>query len=61
MNKNISRIIGLLTLVIAIGFIVFALSHPEMSFPWDNRVTWVLYGFYSLVTAVLLIAPQRNK
>jgi len=61
MNKKISRIIGLVMVVIAIVFVVFALNHPEMSFPWSNTVTWVLYGLYTIVTAVLLIAPTKKK
>lgn len=61
MKKNFSRIIGFLMAVIAIAFVVFALNHPEMSFPWSNMVTWVLYGLYALVTAVLLIAPAKKK
>ena len=60
-NKNISKIIGLVMIVIAIGFVAFALNHPKMSFPWGNTITWVLYGFYSLVTAVLVIAPIKKK
>ena len=47
--------------VIAIVFVVFVLNHPEMSFPWSNTVTWVLYGLYTIVTAVLLIAPTKKK
>ena len=31
MKKRISRILGLIMLIIAIAFIVFALNHPEMS------------------------------
>ena len=61
MNKIISRIIGLVMVVIAIVFVVFALNHPEMSFPWNNTITWVLYGLYAIVTAVLLIAPTKKK
>ena len=61
MTKKISRIIGSIMLVIAIAFVVFALNHPEMSFPWSNTITWVLYGLYTLVTAVLLIAPAKKK
>ena len=61
MNKKISRIIGLVMVVIAIVFVVFALNHPEMSFPWNNTITWVLYGLYAIVTAVLLIAPTKKK
>ena len=61
MKKSTSRIIGLLMLIIAVIFIMFALNHPEMSFPWNNTITWLLYGLYFLVTVVLLIAPKMKK
>ena len=61
MKKNVARIIGLVMAVIAIAFVVFALNHPEMSFPWSNTVTWVLYGLYAIVTVVLLTAPTKKK
>ena len=61
MKKSTSRIIGLLMLIIAVIFIMFALNHPEMSFPWNNTITWLLYGLYVLVTVVLLIAPKMKK
>ena len=60
MSKKISRIIGSIMLVIAIAFVVFALNHPEMSFPWSNTITWVLYGLYAIVTVVLLVAPTKK-
>ena len=60
-KKSISRIIGLTMLIIAIVFIMFALNHPEKSFPWSNTITWLLYGVYFLVTVVLLIAPKMKK
>ena len=60
MTKKISRIIGSIMLVIAIAFVVFALKHPEMSFPWSNTITWVLYGLYAIVTVVLLVAPTKK-
>ena len=61
MKKSISRIIGLIMLIIAVAFILFALNHPEMSFPWNNTITWLLYGLYFLVTVVLLITPKMKK
>ena len=61
MNKSISRIIGVIMLIVAFVFIMFALNHPEMSFPWNNTITWLLYGLYVLVTVVLLIAPKLKK
>ena len=42
MKKSISRIIGVIMLIVAIVFIVFALNHPEKSFPWNNTITWLL-------------------
>ena len=61
MKKNISRIIGVIMLIVAIVFIVLALNHPAKSFPWNNTITWLLYGIYFLVTVVLLIAPKMKK
>lgn len=61
MKKSISRIIGVIMLIVAIVFIVFALNHPEKSFPWNNTITWLLYGIYFLVTVVLLIAPKMKS
>ena len=61
MKKNISRIIGVIMLIVAIVFIMFALNHPEKSFPWNNTITWLLYGVYVLVTVVLLIDPKMKK
>ena len=61
MKKSISRIIGWIMLIIAIVFIICALNHPEKSFPWNNTITWLLYGLYFLVTVVLLIAPKMKK
>ena len=61
MKKSISRIIGVIMLIVAIVFIVFALNHPEKSFPWNNTITWLLYGLYILVTVMLLIEPKTKK
>ena len=51
----------MIMLIVAIAFIIFALNHPEKSFPWSNRITWLLYGVYFLVTIVLLIAPKMKR
>ena len=61
MKKSTSRIVGLVMLIIAVAFIVFALNHPEMSFPWNNTITWLLYGLYVLVIVALFIAPKMKK
>ena len=59
--KITTKVIGLLMILIAIVFVIFALGHPEMSFPWSNTITYTLYGLYTLVTVVLLIVPRKKK
>ena len=44
MKKSTSRIVGLVMLIIAVAFIVFALNHPEMSFPWNNSCSTAAIG-----------------
>ena len=61
MTKKTSRTIGIFMLVVAIAFLIFAFSHPEMSFPWSNTVTYVLYGVYCLVMLTMFIAPFKRK
>ena len=46
MKIKTSIIIGVTMLIIAIGFVAFAMSHPELSFPWSQRITFMLYGAY---------------
>ena len=61
MTKKTSRIIGIVMLVFAIAFIIFAFSHPEMSFPWSNTITYLLYGVYLIVMVVMFVAPFKKK
>ena len=44
----------------AVLFVVFALNHPEMSFPWSNGITYTVYGIYVIATVVLFIAPWKK-
>lgn len=46
MKKKNSLRIGIILLVIAICFFGYVLNHPEASFPWSNKVTFVFYGCY---------------
>ena len=46
MKSRTSVIIGMVMLIIAGGFVAFAMQHPELSFPWSQRITFMLYGVY---------------
>ncbi len=61
MTKRASRKLGLLLLVLAVCFVVYALGHPTGSFPWSNSVTYGIYLGYLLVTAAFLWAPFGKK
>ena len=51
--KN-TKIIGIIMLIVACLFIIYAFNHPEASFPWSNQMTDILYGGYLLVMVILL-------
>lgn len=61
MTKKISRIIGLIMLLVAIVFLVFAMGHPEMSFPWSNTITYILYIVYLGAMVTFFVAPFKKK
>ena len=46
---------------IAIGFIIYALGHPEMSFPWSMQITRIFYGLYVDAVVVLFILAFWKK
>lgn len=39
--------------VAAVGFVIYAVGHLEMSFPWSIQITHILYGLYA--DAVILL------
>ena len=60
MSKKVSRIIGAVMLAAAVIFVIIALTHPEMSFPFSNAVTYCIYAVYAALTVLLLIAPFKK-
>ena len=61
MTKKISRIVAMILLAGAVCFLIFALGHPEMSFPWSNSITYALYALYILLVILFTIAPFKKK
>ena len=46
MKRKTSLAIGAVLTVIAVCFASYAAGHPEASFPWSNRITFMSYGVY---------------
>lgn len=61
MRKKTSWTIGLIMLIVAIAFVIFALTHPTASFPWSNTITYILYIVYFIGVIVFLLSPFRKK
>jgi len=57
MRKTINEflITGISMLSVFVGFIIYALSHPEASFPWNNAITYALYIIWLTGMAVCFI------
>lgn len=61
MKRNGAKTAGMIMIAIAVVFVIYALNHPEISFPWSNIITWILYAFYAIIAAVLIIYPSKKK
>ena len=59
--KIVFKVMGISMSILGAAFIFFALFHPEMSFPWSNAISYLIYGFYLAVAVLLLIAPVNKK
>ena len=55
MKRNTSLTIGAVLTVIVVCFVIYAAGHPETSFPWGNRITFMLYGAYVWLLMKFLI------
>jgi len=60
MNKMVSRIIGSTMMFGAVGFLVFALTHPEASLPYDLKTTYAIYATYLATGVFFLVAPFKE-
>lgn len=47
--------------IAAIGFVIFAAGHPELSFPWAGWITGILYGLYADAVVLLFILAFCRK
>ena len=45
----------------AVGFVIYALGHPELSFPWSVQITHILYGLYVDAVILLLVLAFWKK
>ena len=58
MRKNRKYLkIGLSMILIGIIFIIYALKHPEASFPWSNNITYIIYMTY-LVLVIYFVSKK---
>ncbi len=60
-NKKSFYIPGGVLCLIAAVFIAFALTHPELSFPWPNWVSYTLYAMYAVYTVLVFCMPKLKK
>ena len=47
--------------VAAIGFVIYAAGHPELSFPWSVQITHILYGLYADAGVLLFVLAFWKK
>ena len=61
MSKKGSRVIACLMLAIGIAFVIVALNNPQLSWPWSNTISYIIYFTYIILTVILFVAPFKKK
>ena len=46
---------------VSIGFIIYVLGHPELSFPWSTQITHIFYGLYADAVVLLFVLAFCKK
>lgn len=59
--KKKSRILVFVLLLAAIAFLAYAITHPETSFRWENKITYFIYVLYYVVMAFFFVSPFKDK
>ena len=61
MKSKVFFIVSIIMLIIAVGFIFFAFSNPQGSFPWSNAVTYTIYLFYIVIMVGFFILSREHQ
>lgn len=59
--KNKYTIGGIILTAAGLAFIGYALANPQLSFPWSNTVTYILYAYYIVYTVLVFCMPKLKN
>lgn len=54
--SNILLCIGGISVILAVGFLCYALGHPEASFPWGLEITYLIYAMYLITNFIIFLS-----
>jgi len=61
MKRKTYLCVGIAMLLLAIGFIIYAFNNPQVSFPWNNSITYTIYAIYAIAIIICFILALRKK
>ena len=62
MKRKIFLKISIVMLLFAAGFIIYALSNPQASFPWGNTITYAIYLVYiGIMIGFFVLSRSKRK
>lgn len=57
-NKKPYYVLGIILCLLAAVFVAAVLTHPELSFPWPNGVSYTMYALYGIYTVIVFLIPK---
>lgn len=61
MKQRISRIIAFIMLLFGIGFVILAFNNPQLSWRWDNNISYAIYLAYFICMIILFIISLKRR
>lgn len=52
---------GAVLVIAALVFVVYAISNPQLSFPWGNTITYTIYAAYIILTIAMFVLAVKNR
>ena len=56
-EKRKARVVGAVMTEASITFLLYSFEHPEMSFPWNNAVSYAIYGLWLIAAVIMIFIP----
>ena len=61
MKRKTYLYVSVIMLLVAIGFVIYALNNSQASFPWSNTITYAIYLVYTGIMIGFFVLSRFSR